>query len=103
VLRVKKRAKFKKGKTMQEETNLGITRDEALQLMAKYHKTENLQNHSLATEAIMRRLAQKMGEDEELWGIAGLLHDLDYEDTKDDMPRHTLLTEEILKGKGVCK
>jgi putative nucleotidyltransferase with HDIG domain len=102
-LRVKKRAKFKKGKTMQEETNLGITRDEALQLMEKYLKTENLQKHSLATEAIMRRLAQKMGEDEELWGIAGLLHDLDYEDTKDDMPRHTLLTEEILKGKGVCK
>ena len=43
-----------------------------------------------------------MGEDEDLWGIAGLLHDLDYEDTKDDMPRHTLKTEEILKEKGVC-
>ena len=88
---------------MQEKINLGITRDEALQLMEKYLKTENLQKHSLATEAIMRRLAQKMGEDEELWGIAGLLHDLDYEDTKDDMPRHTLRTEEILKEKGVSK
>jgi predicted hydrolase (HD superfamily) len=51
----------------------------------------------------MRKLAQKMGEDEDLWGIVGLLHDLDYEETKDDMPRHTLRTEEILKGKGVCK
>ena len=38
---------------MQEETNLGITRDEALQLMEKYLKTENLQKHSLATEAII--------------------------------------------------
>jgi len=50
----------------------------------------------------MRKISQKMGEDEDLWGIAGLLHDLDYEDTKDDMPRHTLKTEEILKEKGVC-
>jgi len=88
---------------MQEKANLGITRDEALQLMKEYLKAENLQKHSLATEVIMRKLAQKMGENEELWGIAGLLHDLDYEDTKDDMPRHTLQTEEILKGKGVNK
>ena len=50
----------------------------------------------------MRKLAQKMGEDEDLWGITGLLHDLDYEETKYDMPRHALRTEEILKGKGVC-
>ncbi|MCK5420543.1 MAG: HD domain-containing protein [Deltaproteobacteria bacterium] len=87
---------------MQEEINLGITRDEALQLMKEYLKPGNLQKHSLATEAIMRRLAQKKGEDEDLWGIAGLLHDLDYEETKADMPRHTLRTEEILKGKGIC-
>jgi len=88
---------------MQEKANLGITRDEALQLMEEYLKAENLQKHSLATEVIMRKLAQKMSEDEDLWRIAGLLHDLDYEETKDDMPRHTLRTEEILKEKGVCK
>lgn len=88
---------------MQQQTDLGITRDEALKLMKEYLKAENIKKHSLATEVIMRKLAQKMGEDEELWGIAGLLHDLDYEDTKDDMSHHTLQTEEILKGKGVCK
>jgi len=88
---------------MQHYTNPGITRDEALHLMKEYLKVENLQKHSLATEIIMRALARKRDEDEELWGIVGLLHDLDYEETKDDMPRHTLRTEEILKRKGVCK
>ena len=88
---------------MQKEMNLGITRDEAFQLMKEYLKLDNLQKHSLATEAIMRKIAQMRGEDEELWGITGLLHDLDYEDTKDDMPRHTLRTEKILREKGVCK
>jgi len=87
---------------MQQQIDPGITRDEALKLMKEYLAAENLQKHSLATEVIMRKLAQKMGEDEDLWGITGLLHDLDYEETKDDMPRHALRTEEILKGKGVC-
>lgn len=88
---------------MHEEMNLGITRDEAFQLMKEYLKQDNLQKHSLATEAIMRKIAQMRGDNEDLWGIAGLLHDLDYEETKDDMPRHTLRTEAILKEKGVCK
>ena len=84
-------------------SDLGITRDEALKLMKEYLTADNLQKHSLATEVIMRKLAQKSGENEDLWGIAGLLHDLDFEETKDDMPNHTLRTEEILKGKGVSK
>jgi putative nucleotidyltransferase with HDIG domain len=84
-------------------TDLGITRDEALKLMKGYLTADNLQKHSRATEVIMRKLAQKRGENEELWGIAGLLHDLDFEETKDDMPNHTLRTEEILKEKGVSK
>ena len=84
-------------------TDLGITRDEALQLMKDYLTADNLRKHSRATEAIMRKLAQLKGEDEELWGIAGLLHDLDFEETKDDMPRHTLRTEEILREKGVSQ
>jgi putative nucleotidyltransferase with HDIG domain len=88
---------------MYNQTDLGITRDEALQLMKEYLKAENLQKHSLATEIIMRKIAQKSGENEELWGIAGLLHDLDFEETKDDMPNHTLKTEEILKKKNVSK
>jgi putative nucleotidyltransferase with HDIG domain len=85
------------------QTDLGITRDEALQLMKEYLTADNLQKHSLATEVIMRKIAQKRGENEDLWGIAGLLHDLDFEETKDDMPNHTLRTEEILKEKGVSK
>ncbi len=64
---------------MQNQNDLGITRDEALKLMKEYLAAENLQKHSLATEVIMRKLAQKMGEEEDLWGIIGLLHDLDYE------------------------
>ena len=88
---------------MYSQTDLGITRDEALQLMKEYLKADNLQKHSLATEMIMRKIAQKRGENEELWGIAGLLHDLDFEETKDDMPNHTLKTEEILKKKNVSK
>ncbi len=88
---------------MQERGDLGITRDKSLQLMKEYLKADNLQKHSLATEAIMRRLALKMGEDEEFWGIAGLLHDLDYEETKDTMSRHTLHTEEILKQRGISQ
>ena len=88
---------------MQNHNDLGITRDEALQLMKEYLTADNLQKHSLATEIIMKKIAQKRGENEELWGIAGLLHDLDFEETKDDMPNHTLKTEEILKKKGVSK
>jgi putative nucleotidyltransferase with HDIG domain len=88
---------------MQNHNNLGITRDEALQLMKEFLKADNLQKHSLATEKIMRKIAQMRGENEELWGIAGLLHDLDFESTKDDMPNHTLKTEEILKEKGVSQ
>ena len=86
---------------MLNQNDLGITRDEALQLMKEYLKAGNLQKHSLATEVIMRKIAQRRGENEDLWGIAGLLHDLDFEETKDDMPNHTLRTEELLKGKGV--
>ena len=88
---------------MQNQNELGITRDEAVQLMKEYLKADNLQKHSLATEIIMRKIAQMRGENEELWGIAGLLHDLDFEATKDDMRNHTLKTEEILKEKGVSK
>jgi len=88
---------------MQERGDLGITRGEALQLMKEYLKADNLQKHSLATEVIMRRLALKLGEDEELWGIAGLLHDLDYDETKDSMSRHTMRTEEILKQRGISQ
>jgi len=81
--------------------NVGITRQEALELMQAYLQLENLRRHCLATEAIMRALAERLGFDAESWGIAGLLHDLDYEETKEDPPQHGLRTEAILKEKGV--
>jgi len=61
----------------------------------------NLQKHTLAVEAIMRRLARHFGEDEELWGLAGLLHDIDYEETKADPARHSLVAAEELETLGL--
>lgn len=75
-----------------------ITRDEALQLLTSYVTSEHLIKHSLATEAIMRDLAVILGEDADLWGIAGLLHDLDYEMTKDSPEEHGKKTAEILSS-----
>ncbi|MGB9613928.1 MAG: HD domain-containing protein [Fervidobacterium sp.] len=73
-----------------------MTRDEALELLKKHVSNKNLVNHCLACEAIMRRLARHFGEDEETWGLAGLLHDLDYDYTKDKPQEHGLKSVEIL-------
>jgi len=78
-----------------------MNRREALELLKSTLKNERLLKHSLAVEACMREIARKFGEDEEKWGLAGLLHDLDYEITKEDFPRHGFVTAEILKEKGV--
>ncbi len=56
-----------------------MTRDEALALVREYIKNENLVKHMLAVEAAMRFYAEKLGEDAELWGLTGLLHDFDWE------------------------
>jgi putative nucleotidyltransferase with HDIG domain len=55
------------------------TRQEAFELLCKYNSNENLIKHAIAVEAVMRYMARKNGEDEEKWGIIGLVHDLDYE------------------------
>jgi putative nucleotidyltransferase with HDIG domain len=70
------------------------TRDEALELLQKYNKSESLIKHALAVEGVMRYMARKRGEDEEKWGIIGLIHDLDYEQFPD---QHCKKTEEILQ------
>jgi len=58
-----------------------LSRDEALAKVKDKLKNDRLVKHSLAVEAIMRKLAERLGEDENLWGLVGLLHDLDYEET----------------------
>lgn len=75
-------------------------RSEAETLLRSYVKQENLVRHMIATEAIMRTLARKLGEDEELWGITGLLHDMDLELVSNDLSRHALETVRILGEKG---
>jgi len=77
-----------------------LTRDELLVEVEKRIKTKNLLKHILAVEAIMKRLARHFGEDEERWGAAGLLHDIDYEETKDDPDRHSILSGEIAREFG---
>lgn len=73
-----------------------MTRNEAIELLETHIQADNLTKHCLATEAIMRALAQKLGQDVELWGLVGLLHDLDFEYTKDNPEAHGLKTVELL-------
>jgi putative nucleotidyltransferase with HDIG domain len=79
----------------------GISRDEAVDLLKMHIKNENLLKHCYASEAVMRALADKLDEDTDKWGLAGLLHDLDVELTDADLDRHVLETEKILTEKGV--
>lgn len=69
-------------------------RDDALALFKKYNKSESLYKHALAVEGVMRYMARKSGEDEEKWGIIGLIHDLDYEMYPE---QHCKMTENILR------
>ncbi len=78
----------------------GISRDEALALMQAQIGNDNLRGHCLAAEAVLRALARHLGEEEELWGLAGLLHDLDAE-TRLDLATHTHETAALLSGRGV--
>ena len=78
-----------------------MDRDQALALLQGHTSEEYLVKHSLATEVIMRALAERLGHDPDTWGLTGLLHDLDYDQTKDEMARHGLVTAEILAEQGV--
>jgi hypothetical protein len=75
-----------------------LTRDEALSLVKKNVTKRNVIYHMLAVEAIMRNMAKYFGEDEDKWGLVGILHDVDYEKTEAEPQKHSLLAEEILKG-----
>ena len=75
-----------------------IERKEALLLLEKYVRDDKLIKHSLAVEAIMNEVANTIGENPDLWGLTGLLHDLDFEYTKQDPDKHAMLTSEIIEG-----
>ncbi len=70
------------------------TREEALQILHEYNKTDRLRKHAYSVEGVMRYIARKRGEDEDKWGIIGLMHDLDYEQFPD---QHCAKTREILE------
>ncbi len=75
------------------------TRDDAYRLMTSHVKNENLQKHMLSVEAAMRFYARKYGEDEEIWGMAGLLHDCDYEEYP-NLHEHTHVSAQWLRDGG---
>jgi len=76
-----------------------ISRDEAVSLLESKIENINLRRHMLATESIMRALASKLGRDAELWGLTGLLHDIDLEEVEQDPKRHAAVGAEWLAGK----
>ena len=75
-----------------------LTRDEALALLKEYNESDALVKHGLAVEGVMRHFARKYGEDEEKWGIVGLLHDLDYEKYPD---QHCVKVQEIMQERDI--
>lgn len=85
---------------MEEELEMAEkipTRQEALELLHQWNESDSLRKHAYAVEAVMRYIARKRGEDEEKWGIIGLIHDLDYEKYP---TAHCQKTGEILREQG---
>jgi putative nucleotidyltransferase with HDIG domain len=78
-----------------------MNREEALRLVRDRVKNENLVKHMLAAEAIMGALAERLGGDKDKWRLAGLLHDLDVEETADKMESHGIRTVERLREAGL--
>ena len=81
-------------------SSLLISREEAIALLKSMPQLDSDMNHYLETEAIMRSLAEKFGDDIEYWGMLGLLHDIDWSLTKDDWSKHSIRAAELLKEKG---
>jgi putative nucleotidyltransferase with HDIG domain len=77
-----------------------MEREEALELLKKNVKNKNLLKHMYAVEAIMATLAEKFNQNKELWALAGLLHDIDYDQTQADPARHGLVGGEMLAELG---
>lgn len=75
-----------------------ISKDKALEMIDENIKTENLKKHMWAVGQIMKRLAEELGKDEDKWEILGLIHDVDYEETKDNPEKHALKSAEMVEG-----
>ena len=80
-----------------------MTREEALDSIKANVENASLIRHMLATEAIMRALARRLGEDEEEWGLTGLLHDIDMELTGGDMSTHSKLGADLARELGASE
>jgi putative nucleotidyltransferase with HDIG domain len=80
-----------------------VTRKEALESVKANVENVNLVKHMLATEAIMRAMAQRLGGDEQEWGLAGLLHDIDVELTEGDMSSHGKLGADLAREMGTSE
>jgi putative nucleotidyltransferase with HDIG domain len=78
-----------------------MTREEAFNWLKENMQNKNLIKHCLAVEVCMRHLARRLGEDEEKWSLAGLLHDIDYEKTKGDAHTHSQLGADMLAERGL--
>lgn len=80
-----------------------MTREEALTLINKHIKNENMIKHCLASEAVLKALAKELGEDENAWSMAGLLHDIDVEITNADLAIHTKEAVNLLRNAGISE
>jgi putative nucleotidyltransferase with HDIG domain len=87
----------------EEDKELGIDLEGAKKLLEENVEDDTIKKHMIETEAIMRSLAKHFGRDEEKWGIIGLLHDIDWDKTKDDKQNHTILAKDILKKAGASE
>lgn len=85
------------------DNNSGITRRRAEELIGEYISDPITKLHLLESEAIMRSLAKKLGEDEEAWGVIGLLHDIDWDLTKNNPSEHCIKCQEILRKAGASE
>jgi uncharacterized protein len=81
---------------------LPLTREQAIELLKKYNKTEDISdwNHFFESEAVMKELAKRIGEDEEYFAMLGLMHDIDWGLTKQNTTEHLTKAPEILKDAG---
>ncbi|MDP8225452.1 MAG: HDIG domain-containing protein [Candidatus Lernaella stagnicola] len=85
-----------------ERKNPGITRETAFELLTeKLGHKDRLFKHSLASEAILRKLAERLGEDPDFYGIAGLLHDIDLGWLEEDLAEHAIQGADFLAERGV--